>query len=175
VTLSDNTKAAAKAKGDLEWAQDQQTAQGAGDAAVEVDITRARTLLADLVADVAVAARAEEVAPCVPGSSAFCISYKKLAEAAVAAEAKITKAKADLGAPSKTSPSVVAATGETAVWEAAQEVKASIDKQTAFHAARVLWATDNLAPATAKWQAATAALNGSAAKNANGTAVTMNG
>lgn len=164
MTLSDNTKAAAKAKGDLEWAQDQQTAQGAGDAAVDVDIGRARTLLADLVADVAVAARAEEGG-----------ATKKAWQAAVAAEAKITKAKADLGAASKTSPTVVAATGETAVWEAAQEVKASIDKQTAFHTARVLWANDNLAPATAKWQAATAALNGSAAKNANGTDVTMNG
>jgi len=138
--VTDRSSELAKATGDVAWAKDQQSQQGDDATAVEVDLGRARTLLTTLVGDVATAARGE-------------VTSKAAWDAAVAAEAVLVKAKAQLGAAAV--PGGAAATGENAVWAAAQEVQTNVAAQTAFHAARVAWATDNRAPALAKWQAAT--------------------
>lgn len=58
-----------------------------------------------------------------------------------------------MGKPAVVTPPT-AATGSYAVKEAADDVKAKIEAQDKFHAARVLWATENLAPSLAKWTAA---------------------
>jgi hypothetical protein len=104
------------------------------------DLVRARTLLADLTAEIAPLARDESAA-------------KTAYDAAVAAQAVRVAATAELGdlavaANASAVPPVVAAaaTGARAVLDAAAATKASVEAQQAFHDARADWAADNLAP-----------------------------
>jgi len=108
--------------------------------AAAADVVRARTLLTDLVAEIAPLARAE-----------------------AAAQADVDKAKAEqaardlateeLGDNAVTGPPAVAATGARAVLAAATATKNSIDEQQAFHDQRADWAADALKVPAAKLMA----------------------
>lgn len=91
------------------------------------DLGRARTLLNDLVQDIAPVARLETQA-------------RVDLQAAIDAQAVRVAATADLGPVDNSA-------GARAVLAAAQATEASVNAQQAFHDAREQWAQDNLTPA----------------------------
>ena len=116
------------------------------------DLVRARTLLADLTAEIGPIARLEAgtreaYATAVSEQAARTAAAQELGDLAVAAN------------PSAIPP-VAAATGARAVLDAAAATKASVEAQQAFHDARADWAADNLAPVATALAAAKAAKAG---------------
>lgn len=109
------------------------------------DLGFARALLEDLTEEIAPLARAETAA------RVALIEAQEAEAARLVAEGEL----GDAYAAASGGDAEVPATGARAVLAAATVAKESVDAQQAFHDARVEWAADALAPATAKLELAT--------------------
>jgi hypothetical protein len=109
------------------------------------DLGFARALLEDLTEEIAPLARAETAA------RVALIEAQEAEAARLVAEGEL----GDAYVAASGGDAEVPATGARAVLAAATVAKESVDAQQAFHDARVEWAADALAPATAKLELAT--------------------
>jgi hypothetical protein len=122
------------------------------------DLSRAYTLLGDLVDDIAPAARAEITArnnldAAVSAQAARVVATEKLGECQSQYKPDIDNGSVECIQDLALSAGVVAATGARAVLAAATVAKDSVAQQQAFHTARMEWARDNRTPVAAQYNA----------------------